>query len=66
MGHDQPDESDRADERDHARGEERRAQEDGELEPIGGDAELEQRLLSEGHQIQLARVRHDEPEAEGR
>ena len=62
MRHDEPDEADRAGEGDDARGEQRRAGEDPELEPLGVDAELLRRLLAEGQEVQLPRARQDQPQ----
>ena len=62
--HDQPDESDRPREGDDAGGEQRRAHEHAELQPLGVDAELQRRLLAEREHIELTRLSGDEPEAD--
>src|SRR3989442_14481183 len=59
---DEPDEADGSREGDDARGEERRAGEDHELQALGVHAELLRGLLAEGQEVQLARVAQHEPE----
>jgi hypothetical protein len=61
--HHQPDEPDRARERDHAAGEQRGGEEHPALEAPGVHSELHGRLLAQRQEIELARAVEHQPEA---